>query len=125
MSGQKGYLEDGARNRKAVQATQNSVDETETRTNYRRWRLLDERGRQRWIYLRTQEEMADWPQSLADKYHLGMDVVSTVPSYVVSNQQRIQKLEGKSTIHGQLPIPFHLLDYESKSLVLCAETILK
>ncbi|KAK4991652.1 Lanosterol synthase (Oxidosqualene--lanosterol cyclase) [Elasticomyces elasticus] len=42
------------------------------KTDYGRWRLLDERGRQTWHYLRTGEEVREWPQSIADKYHLGL-----------------------------------------------------
>lgn len=45
-------------------------------TDKLRWRLLDERGRQRWKYLKTDNEVKDWPQSTADKYNLGMDTVS-------------------------------------------------
>jgi hypothetical protein len=46
------------------------------KTDYSRWRLLDERGRQTWQYLRTDEEVEKWPQSVADKYHLGLSTVS-------------------------------------------------
>ncbi|KAF2672980.1 oxidosqualene:lanosterol cyclase-like protein [Microthyrium microscopicum] len=42
------------------------------KTDYSKWRLLDEDGRQTWHYLRTDEEEKEWPQSTADKYHLGM-----------------------------------------------------
>lgn len=45
------------------------------KTDYSRWRLLDERGRQTWHYLRTDEEVKKWPQSVADKYHLGLPTV--------------------------------------------------
>ncbi|RDW84763.1 terpene cyclase family member protein [Coleophoma cylindrospora] len=41
------------------------------RTDYTRWRLLDERGRQTWHYL-TDDEAVKWPQTIADKYHLGL-----------------------------------------------------
>lgn len=46
------------------------------KTDYARWRLLDERGRQTWHYLESEEEVEAWPQTTADKYHLGL---STVP----------------------------------------------
>ena len=48
---------------------------TEPKTDLRRWRLLDERGRQTWHYLRTDEEVKEWPQSIADKYFLGLPIV--------------------------------------------------
>jgi len=45
------------------------------KTDYTRWRLLDERGRQTWHYLETDEQVKNWPQSAADKYHLGLPTV--------------------------------------------------
>ncbi len=47
-------------------------------TDIQRWRLLDERGRQTWHYLETDEEVKTWPQSTADRYHLGLPLVSTI-----------------------------------------------
>ncbi|PVH97332.1 lanosterol synthase [Periconia macrospinosa] len=43
------------------------------KTDYSRWRLEDTRGTHVWHYLETDEECAEWPQSVADKYHLGLD----------------------------------------------------
>ena len=47
------------------------------RTDYSRWRMLDERGRQTWHYLEDEEDVKEWPQSTADKYFLGLPTVST------------------------------------------------
>lgn len=44
-------------------------------TDIRRWRLLDEAGRQTWHYLGSDEELAAWPQSIADKYFLNLPTV--------------------------------------------------
>jgi len=44
-------------------------------TDYSRWRLLDERGRQTWHYLEDDEDVKEWPQSTADKYFLGLPTV--------------------------------------------------
>ena len=63
---------------KAPRILQANVDESETKTDRSRWRLLDERGRQRWIYLHTEQEAEDWPQADVDRYHLGLSVVSRV-----------------------------------------------
>lgn len=49
-------------------------------TDIQRWRLLDERGRQTWHYLETNEKIKAWPQSTADRYHLGLPLVSTIPN---------------------------------------------
>lgn len=46
-----------------------------SKTDYRRWRLKDDRGRQTWHYLTSDEEIKQWPQTIADKYHLGLDTV--------------------------------------------------
>ncbi|KAL8735763.1 MAG: hypothetical protein Q9166_000626 [cf. Caloplaca sp. 2 TL-2023] len=42
------------------------------RTDPSRWRLLDVRGRQTWHYLQSDDELKAWPQSIADKYFLGL-----------------------------------------------------
>ena len=49
-----------------------SADEA---TDLKRWRLLDERGRQTWHYLEKDEDVARWPQSNADKYFLDLPLV--------------------------------------------------
>ena len=51
-------------------------------TDLTRWRLLDERGRQTWHYLTTDEEVQAWPQLISDKHHLGLPLVSTQPSHL-------------------------------------------
>jgi len=53
------------------------------RTDYSRWRLLDEAGRHTWHYLEDEEDVEEWPQSLADKYFLGLPLVCT-PFYSMS-----------------------------------------
>lgn len=55
---------------KKDQSTQESNEIV--KTDYSRWRLLDVKGRQTWHYLDNDEETNDWPQSIADKYHLGL-----------------------------------------------------
>lgn len=47
-----------------------------SRTDYSKWRLLDEKGRQTWHYLADDESAEKWPQSTADKYFLGLPTVS-------------------------------------------------
>jgi lanosterol synthase len=63
-------------------------DQGDKKTDYARWRLLDERGRQTWHYLRTDEEVKNWPQSVADKWFLGlptvrMAIVQTKPESIL------------------------------------------
>lgn len=45
------------------------------KTDYSRWRLLDESGRQTWHYLSGDGDVEKWPQSVADKYYLGLPTV--------------------------------------------------
>jgi lanosterol synthase len=43
------------------------------KTDYTRWRLKDDRGCQTWHYLESDDELAKWPQTAADRYFLGFD----------------------------------------------------
>ena len=44
-------------------------------TDLERWRLLDERGRQTWHYMQSDEQVKQWPQTTADRHHLGLPLV--------------------------------------------------
>jgi lanosterol synthase len=45
-------------------------------TDYTRWRLkADDGGRHVWQYLRSDEEVSEWPQSSLEKYWLGLETV--------------------------------------------------
>ena len=48
-------------------------------TDLNRWRLLDEEGRQTWHYLESKDEIKEWPQSIADRHHLGLPLVCLSP----------------------------------------------
>lgn len=50
-------------------------DEKHEKTDYSKWRLLDESGRHTWRYLKNDDDVQRWPQSVADKYHLGLPTV--------------------------------------------------
>lgn len=54
------------------------------KTDYTRWRLKDDRGKQTWHYIDHDEE-AEWPQSTADKYHLGLPTVLDHLFYIKSS----------------------------------------
>ncbi|KAI9765508.1 MAG: Lanosterol synthase (Oxidosqualene--lanosterol cyclase) [Geoglossum simile] len=75
---------------------------TPQRTDYTRWRLLDERGRQTWHYLEDDEEVKRWPQSIADKYLLGQSTnLPDLPSPKTPLQSAANCLEFFSKL--QLP----------------------
>ncbi|KAL8786046.1 MAG: hypothetical protein Q9213_003029 [Squamulea squamosa] len=66
-----------ARNRQeqsngALLSEKHSDLEEQQRTDPNKWRLLDERGRQTWHYLQSDEAVKAWPQSVADRYFLGL-----------------------------------------------------
>ena len=44
-------------------------------TDLERWRLKDDHGCQTWHYLETDEEVKAWPQTEADRHHLGLSLV--------------------------------------------------
>jgi hypothetical protein len=52
------------------------------KTDYSRWRMLDEDGKHTWHYLDDEEAARKWPQTLADKYYLGLPLVS--PPYAIN-----------------------------------------
>lgn len=52
----------------------------ENKTDRTRWRMLDEKGRHTWHYLEEDEAVKKWPQSIADKYYLGLDTVRCNPT---------------------------------------------
>jgi lanosterol synthase len=54
------------------------------RTDHTKWRLLDEKGRQTWHYLEDEHDLQEWPQSIADKYFMGLPTVISRPPAVRS-----------------------------------------
>ncbi|CAD6500406.1 BgTH12-07583 [Blumeria graminis f. sp. triticale] len=48
------------------------ASELPERTDVRRWRLLADKGRHTWHYLENDDQLKEWPQSIADKYFLGL-----------------------------------------------------
>lgn len=60
-------------------AKDSTVSITDEKTDYSRWRLRADYGRHTWHYLKSEEEIKKWPQSIAEKYHLGLATVSLCP----------------------------------------------
>lgn len=48
------------------------------RTDINKWRLRDDRGRQTWHYLESDEEVAKWPQTIADRHFLNLPTVGAL-----------------------------------------------
>ena len=68
----------GHANGHANGSTQHDQKFHDARTDLTRWRLRDDRGRQTWHYLETDEQLKAWPMSIADRFFLGLDTVSSV-----------------------------------------------
>lgn len=64
----------GVLNRKQLDGT---TIEDQATTDINRWRLNDDHGRHTWHYLETEEQAKLWPQTPADRYHLGLSMVCT------------------------------------------------
>lgn len=47
------------------------------KTDYSLWRLQVLHGRQTWHYI-TPDQAKSWPQSVPEKYHLGLETVPTL-----------------------------------------------
>lgn len=50
-------------------------------TDFKNWRLKVDEGAQIWHYLDSEEERKAWPQSLCEKYHLGLPIVRGKRAY--------------------------------------------
>lgn len=67
--------------------------EKEGGTDYSRWRMKDDRGTQTWHYLESEEEVEKWPQSVADKWYLGLETARYPSTPSPPQPARIPKLE--------------------------------
>ena len=56
----------------SVKGTQESF---EPKTDLLRWRLKSDRGCHTWHYLSSDEEVKEWPISVAERWYLGLDTV--------------------------------------------------
>ncbi|KAI9830327.1 MAG: hypothetical protein M1819_005708 [Sarea resinae] len=74
----------------------------EEKTDYSRWRLLDEDGRQTWHYLQSEQEIKDWPQTAADKYHLGLP--TGLPELPAAKSSR-QSVDNALSFFSHLQLP--------------------
>ena len=70
-----GTAESSARSAKKLNGHAHHIELLDQKTDYSRWRLLDEQGRHTWHYLTTDEQVKAWPQTIADKFHLGLPTV--------------------------------------------------
>ena len=66
-----------------VPLSRKNPEAADPQTDPSRWRLLDEQGRQTWHYLQSDEEIKEWPQSIADRYFLGLPTVRSFRGPVI------------------------------------------
>ena len=62
-------------NKSTEEAIASGVDMNVERTDPNLWRLKVEHGRQTWHYI-TPQQAETWPQTIPEKYHLGMETVT-------------------------------------------------
>lgn len=70
-----------AKKRKSDATLEDSVKrpKIQGKTDKTRWRCHDDNGALTWHYLEDDEAAEKWPQSYADKWYLGFDLVSPYP----------------------------------------------
>jgi len=73
-----------------------------SQTDKTRWRLIGDNGEQRWTYLKTPEEAAAWPQTTADRWHLGL---STDLPPLPPPKTPLDSLTNALTFFEQLQLP--------------------
>ncbi|KAI9887388.1 MAG: Lanosterol synthase (Oxidosqualene--lanosterol cyclase) [Watsoniomyces obsoletus] len=87
------------------------------KTDYSRWRLLGDRGRQTWHYLETDEEVEKWPQTIFDRYMLGLSTnLPSLPTPKTGIESVKNALEFFS--HLQLPPGNWACDYGGPMFLL-------
>lgn len=60
-----------------------TTDFSKPQTDYSRWRMKSDHGRQTWHYLESDEENEKWPQTTADKWFLGLPTVQDTSICIV------------------------------------------
>jgi len=62
-------------------------------TDRTRWRLRVTEGRHCWYYLESDEELKSWPQTIVDKFHLGILTEKDVPTYKTPASTPLEAIE--------------------------------
>jgi lanosterol synthase len=83
-------------------ATEHVNLSTIDKTARSRWRLIGKDGQQRWTYLHSQEEADAWPQSTADRWHLGL---STDRADLPTPRTPLEALDNGLTFFETLQLP--------------------
>lgn len=73
ITGSNGALKRGVKG--TLNGAAKGVGAKQEKTDYTRWRLANDRGCHIWHYLESDEEVEKWPQSIADKWYLGLETV--------------------------------------------------
>ena len=75
MAGPKNNALQPANGKRKYQDLSASTILVDKETDLHRWRLRNVQGTQTWHYLKTDEEVKAWPQTLADRHYLGLPLV--------------------------------------------------
>lgn len=117
--------------RTAAQGHLTPDENGDLKTDYSRWRLLDDRGRQTWHYLESDKENEKWPQSVADKHFLGLPTVTPlapaatnrmfaihVPDYYTTGTSRAAESKNSTAMCREWPRVFLQIATSSRQLGL-------
>ena len=78
LSALNGEQDTAIRSHSNAKGLDKAANPTDLKTDYSRWRMLDENGRQTWHYLTSDAEVEEWPQTITDKHYLGLPTVSNL-----------------------------------------------
>ena len=85
----------GGNGTKTVKESVNASGVDIVRTDPYLWRLRVEHGRQTWHYI-SPEQAEEWPQSIPDKYHLGLDTVYPLQTTLIAESPKTLKAKDHS-----------------------------
>jgi hypothetical protein len=91
------------------------------KTDYTKWRLLDEAGRQTWHYL-TDEQAKEWPQSFADKYFLNMRPLVCQVSMFLESYANVRRMRQSFLHQKTLSTPSRMASSSSRNYNCHPET---
>ncbi|KAK5552844.1 Lanosterol synthase erg7A [Exophiala xenobiotica] len=78
------------------------ADPHNAKTDRSRWRLHDVSGRHTWHYLKSDQEIQEWPQTTADKYHLGLP--TNLPDLPPASKPS-ESIDNCLTFYSKLQLP--------------------
>ncbi len=108
-------------NKKQQNGTTDGTTAADPSTDLQRWRLLDERGRQTWHYLTTDEELEAWPQTIADRHHLGLPLVRSIVRFSSCTVDITLSRTCQTSHQPKHPVPPLIVPFHSFPICNCRQ----